>query len=278
MDKSQRARFGAAAGAFSTVTDTEAEHDRSITIDRFEKRVLERIYPVAGLTRGHGNARCRFIVHSRTDFTVESNELLSLKFPKPKGNELRLYMSASNSFDARRSDYFYIFTRDSDHSLHVGFMPRADWDLATYPSLDDEDETYQNLIFAEIGKKAVQTTLLRIPRSLLAASTAIIAAKFQCEVDPLHETFTCSATGKPYVEAHHLMPLSTQGKLGKSTNVDIPENILALCPMCHRRLHHQEESGRKVLLTQLFSNRSAAWKASGFDFDLADLLKAYGLV
>jgi hypothetical protein len=48
--------------------------------------------------------------------------------------------------------------------------------------------------------------------------------------------------------------------------------------MCHRRLHHQEESGRKVLLTQLFSNRSAAWKASGFDFDLADLLKAYGLV
>jgi len=37
--------------------------------------------------------------------------------------------------------------------------------------------------------------------------------------------------GSPYLELHHLLPLSEGGE-------DTPRNALAVCPNCHRRLHH----------------------------------------
>lgn len=39
------------------------------------------------------------------------------------------------------------------------------------------------------------------------------------------------ATGKPYLEAHHVIPLSEGG-------YDNVKNVVALCPNCHRKLHH----------------------------------------
>ena len=48
--------------------------------------------------------------------------------------------------------------------------------------------------------------------------------------------------GTQYVEVHHLKPLSETGQ-------DTPENAVALCPNCHRHLHHGRD--RKQALTQL---------------------------
>jgi 5-methylcytosine-specific restriction protein A len=278
MTPPQRARFGATAGAFSVVTNTEADHDRSVTIDRAEKRVLELLYPINGFPRGSGSARFQFEVHNRTDPARTSTEPLSIKFPKMQGNELRLYMSSANSFDAQRGDVFYIFVRGTDPYPHVGFMPYAQWQAGASPLPDDEDEKYQALVFAEIGKAASPTTVLRIPRNLKAAVTAIESAGFLCEVDTGHKTFSCSATGQPYVEAHHLMPLSAQHSLGAGKNLDVPENIVALCPNCHRRFHHEEKASRIVLLMQIYEQRKDAWETAGLDFGPSDLLRAYGLV
>lgn len=278
MTPLQRARFGATAGAYSAVTDTEADHDRSVTIDRAEKRVLELLYPIDGFPRGSGSSRFQFVVHNRTDHTRMATEPLAIKFPKMLGNELRLYMSSANSFDAQRGDVFYIFVLGTDQHPHVGFMPFADWQAGATTLPDDEDEKYQALVFAEIGKAASSTTVLRIPRNLKAAVTAIKNAGFLCEVDNGHKTFSCSATGMPYVEAHHLMPLSVQHSLGAGRNLDVPENIVALCPTCHRRFHHEEKASRIVLLMQVYEQRKAALNTAGVNYGPADLLKAYGLV
>lgn len=278
MTPLQRARFGATAGAYSAVTDTEADHDRSVTIDRGEKRVLELAYPIDGFPRGSGSSRFRFMVHSRTDHTRMATELLAIKFPKMQGNELRLYMSAANAFDAQKGDVFYIFVGGADQYPHVGFMPFAEWQAGVSTLPDDEDEKYQALVFAELGKAASSTTVRRIPRNLRAAVTAIERAGFQCEVDHGHKTFNCSATGKQYVEAHHLMPLSAQHSLGAGRNLDIPENIVALCPTCHRRFHHEEKASRIVLLMQVYEQRKAALMSAGLDYGPADLINAYGLV
>lgn len=48
--------------------------------------------------------------------------------------------------------------------------------------------------------------------------------------------------GSPYLEVHHLIPLSEGGE-------DTTRNALAVCPNCHRRLHHG--SDKSTLVTKL---------------------------
>lgn len=43
-----------------------------------------------------------------------------------------------------------------------------------------------------------------------------------------------SKTGEPYLHAHHVHELSNGGS-------DTPENVIALCPNCHYRVHHGED-------------------------------------
>ena len=51
------------------------------------------------------------------------------------------------------------------------------------------------------------------------------------------------ADGSPYLEVHHVRPLSEGGP-------DTPDNAMAGCPNCHRRLHHAEDrdSFRKTII------------------------------
>lgn len=43
------------------------------------------------------------------------------------------------------------------------------------------------------------------------------------------------AAGDPFLEVHHMIPLAGDGP-------DIVENAVALCPNCHRRVHHSADS------------------------------------
>ena len=43
--------------------------------------------------------------------------------------------------------------------------------------------------------------------------------------------FISKITGEPYLETHHIIPLSLGGK-------DTIENVIALCPNCHRKRHY----------------------------------------
>ncbi|HAS8628763.1 TPA: hypothetical protein I7793_06235 [Vibrio vulnificus] len=43
-----------------------------------------------------------------------------------------------------------------------------------------------------------------------------------------------TTSGRPYLEVHHLIRLIDNGP-------DTPENCAALCPNCHRKLHHSPE-------------------------------------
>ncbi|EKO3402020.1 HNH endonuclease [Vibrio fluvialis] len=43
-----------------------------------------------------------------------------------------------------------------------------------------------------------------------------------------------TASGKPYLEVHHLIRLIDDGP-------DTPVNCVAVCPNCHRELHYSSE-------------------------------------
>lgn len=83
------------------------------------------------------------------------------------------------------------------------------------------------------------------------SKSALFLADYKCELDPGHLTFS---NGKhPYMEGHHLIPMSQQDKY--ETSLDVPANIVSLCPTCHRALHYGDYKLKKKLLEFLFNKR-----------------------
>ena len=60
---------------------------------------------------------------------------------------------------------------------------------------------------------------------------------FICQVDNTHKTFI--SKGHNYVEGHHIVPMFQQKNF--QFGLDDVDNILSLCPTCHREIHSADE-------------------------------------
>jgi 5-methylcytosine-specific restriction protein A len=74
-----------------------------------------------------------------------------------------------------------------------------------------------------------------------------------CESNPEHTTFVAKSSGKYYVEAHHLIPVSEEGSFEHS--IDVPANILCLCPTCHRKFQHAIDLEKIELIERFYKLR-----------------------
>ena len=72
------------------------------------------------------------------------------------------------------------------------------------------------------------------------SKTALANASFLCEIDNTHKTFKTKYK-IDYAEAHHLIPMKEQ-KNYLNVNIDRTENIICLCPTCHKAIHYAEVS------------------------------------
>ncbi|MET4371040.1 5-methylcytosine-specific restriction protein A [Bradyrhizobium sp. LB12.1] len=105
------------------------------------------------------------------------------------------------------------------------------------------------------------------------AAMAIQKARYQCEIDAAHVTFTSRKTKKPFVEAHHLIPVQCQDEFEFS--LDVPENIIALCPGCHRKFHHAAFREIRLPVTRIFSVREEGLKSRSIIWPLEKLTRLY---
>lgn len=97
---------------------------------------------------------------------------------------------------------------------------------------------------------------------------------FQCEFDKKHKTFISKRTGKNFVEAHHLIPMSEQ--INFEFSIDIEPNIVTLCPNCHRRIHLGTMEEKKKMLEELFTHiRMVRLEKCGIKANLAELEEIY---
>jgi predicted HNH restriction endonuclease len=67
-------------------------------------------------------------------------------------------------------------------------------------------------------------------RSTAVREYAMARADGYCEACGNEAPFA-GTDGKPYLQAHHINELGTGGE-------DTIENVIALCPNCHYRVHH----------------------------------------
>lgn len=118
------------------------------------------------------------------------------------------------------------------------------------------------------------TTLRDVPkRDVKVAINALCLADHKCECDPSHQTFTRKNTPIPYMESHHLIPISRFREFKYS--LDVEENIVSLCPNCHRLLHHGKMSEKERLLRRLFESRLSGLQKCGIALSFEKLKEYY---
>lgn len=258
MAQGQLRAFNARFGAFSELTEREIR-DGQLTLTDEEKAVLASRVPPGRLWRGPWTSaplghELSAPLYRSTTLLGEAN--LKLHYPKLSGNEVRLYFS-KEGFSPESGDVWFIFVR-SDNRLCVGWHEKASFTLLGSGPLgtpiEDSDEDFQTRIeiAASVPKRKPVSSGYR--RDVKYALEALANAGFQCELDPSHSSFTSARTGKPFMEAHHIVPVSAVRDFPSST-LDVTRNIVSLCPNCHRRMHLAVESDRIARVRVLLARR-----------------------
>ena len=122
-------------------------------------------------------------------------------------------------------------------------------------------------------EKKQGTTSTSWSRDANIGFTALDNANFQCENDPGHETFISAKTNKQFVEAHHLIPMEHQGDF--KVSIDVPENIVSLCPNCHRSFHNSIDKTKAKLIKKFFNVRMSSLIEREIDIKENKLLEYY---
>ena len=105
------------------------------------------------------------------------------------------------------------------------------------------------------------------------SGAAISKAAYLCEVDAAHISFIARSTKKNFVEAHHLIPLQYQEQF--SASLDVLENIIALCPTCHRKLHHGQLGEKNKIILPLQVARAEGLESRGLKISSEKLISFY---
>ena len=92
---------------------------------------------------------------------------------------------------------------------------------------------------------------------------------YKCEIDDNHKTFK-KDSGDIYMEGHHLIPMKGQ-KDFPEVNIDRTENIVCICPNCHRMAHYGNKDTRKKILKFLFNKRSKLLTGVGINLNFETL-------
>lgn len=98
-------------------------------------------------------------------------------------------------------------------------------------------------------------------RSNILREQALTFAGYACEIDKSHESFVAEKTHKAYMEGHHAIPMNNQPQFNRS--LDVYANIVCLCPICHRRIHHGLKSDRTRMMYTLYAARADRLANSG---------------
>lgn len=113
----------------------------------------------------------------------------------------------------------------------------------------------------------------RWPRNHVFKSQVIQFAHYNCEYDVAHMTFTSERTGMKYMEGHHIIPMEKQNLFSHS--LDVYANIICLCPICHRLLHHGIYEEKNPVLSKMYLDRVDRLYQSGLKLTYDDFFQIF---
>ncbi len=148
-------------------------------------------------------------------------------------------------------------------------------DLAISLKDIDEKEKYKKIQEYKINNFDFDTEDEILYSSFNTKESAKNKARYLCEIDNGHATFISKSSKQNYVEAHHLVPFSKRKSF--DVNIDIEENLVALCPNCHRKIHLAVDNEKKNMLDKLFNLRNKSLTDASVKISKDDLYHFYGI-
>lgn len=81
------------------------------------------------------------------------------------------------------------------------------------------------------------------------------------------------------MEAHHLVPVKYQQLIWKkyNINVDCVENIVSLCPNCHRAFHNGTKEVKTKMIENIYEKLIPRYKSIGFIINVEEIKKLYNV-
>lgn len=219
--------------------------------------------------------------HNIAPYCIKSDNLIDLRsLPSDQKFVIEIKKYSSYIFRYQRS--------------YLEEYPHLKEDIITYIQgfsgidLDDgiEQDKIQNSLPAlpefssEYGKTAdeiVDTPMGKIVKKNPAiAKKVLVDSDYKCFVNMNHITFS-TRIEKPYMEGHHLIPCTVYNSelFEKTSKLDREENIVCICPNCHRAIHYSCSETKKRLIEILFDKQKAKLRAAKLDVTLEKLLKFY---
>ncbi|HFQ4922432.1 TPA: HNH endonuclease [Vibrio vulnificus] len=108
---------------------------------------------------------------------------------------------------------------------------KATFENEVNESLDDSSENRQRRLASRSTKPKVVYRLVQdYRRDPDVVAEVLYRAEGFCEKCKEKAPFIKRSNGEPYLEVHHIIPLSQGG-------LDSLENVISLCPNCHRKIH-----------------------------------------
>ncbi|MEI7455270.1 MAG: HNH endonuclease [Nitrosomonadales bacterium] len=249
----QKIKFGTLKGTYSSVTDREYR-DSQLTLTDYEAELAVSYFGKNNINDGNVKSDPIGAAKNFRLFPGGETVTLNLVFPKPKKNELRLYISKGAGFMPEAGSIWFMFLENSE--LWIGAMNESSWRSGSSNfKLDESDEYYQEAINDSDSIRITQLKardIYRRDRNL--ALERMELSGFRCEFNNKHQLFISRFSKKPYLEAHHLIPLGLQSDFIKP--LDTIHNLFCLCPYCHRAVHNAKEPiARKILEHLAAKNR-----------------------
>ena len=119
-----------------------------------------------------------------------------------------------------------------------------------------------------------------IAKKAYISKQALKEANFKCVYNKDHKTFQTNK-GVPYMEGHHLIPCTPSNVerfwATYKRNIDCVENIICLCPTCHRRIHLGSREDKKQIIKSLYEKQISSLRTIDIDISIDELFTLYNI-
>ncbi|HHX60023.1 MAG TPA: HNH endonuclease [Epulopiscium sp.] len=146
------------------------------------------------------------------------------------------------------------------------------------PIISMDEKSTDVIQIEQVGSKEKPKKIIVNNKEVYVRDSSVIKyakekAAWLCEVNPTHDTFINKYNGFPYVEAHHLIPMALQDNFNYS--LDVPSNIISVCPNCHRMVHYGMDSDKEKILQKIYQQRNDHLILAGIRISYKKLLLLY---
>ncbi len=104
-------------------------------------------------------------------------------------------------------------------------------------------------------------------------------ANYMCNCNDSKHFYFESVELHNYVEGHHIIPMNRQEEyyFDGGINLDIPNNIVPLCPNCHCQIHLGSRLARIKIISELYVRNKSKLKSFNPDLSLSVLASYYNI-